>query len=401
MSPGSAGNVDGLRLDPTSVIDMTLNWIATLRASTMAMAIGALASGCGGGGGAASTAAAADVQVAPSGTASIASTTVGLPASPGSTIDLLPHPTLTIALPLEAPGPKCAAVSGGGSATDTVAATQSFYDPFDTLDLSTQRWLPYFDGGYDAATGQFLGADWGLAKRTLSGTGEEEIYVDPSYAGTGSTPLGLNPFVVKDGVLSITANRVPDAMQPLLYDRKYYSGVLTTRASLVQRYGFFEMRARVPAGQGLWPAFWLLAADKKWPPEIDVLEVVGGQPTLMVTTTHSANAAGGDVPSGCRTTLAGATTTFHNFGVLWTPERIVYYIDRLPVAQLATPAGVDTPMYMLLNLAIGGGMAGPPDATTPFPSSFDIDWVAAYSLPGNAPCAPKHTATEIDACLPQ
>jgi len=71
------------------------------------------------------------------------------------------------------------------------------------------------------------------------------------------------------------------------------------------------------------------------------------------------------------------------------------------VAQLATPAGVDTPMYMLLNLAIGGGMAGPPDATTPFPSSFDIDWVAAYSLPGNAPCAPKHTATEIDACLPQ
>jgi beta-glucanase (GH16 family) len=71
------------------------------------------------------------------------------------------------------------------------------------------------------------------------------------------------------------------------------------------------------------------------------------------------------------------------------------------VAQLATPAGVDTPMYMLLNLAIGGGMAGPPDATTPFPSSFDIDWVAAYSLPGNAPCAPKHTAAEIDACLPQ
>ena len=315
--------------------------------------------------------------------------------------DLLPHPTLSIALPVQAPGPKCAAVSGEVSAANPVTVTRTFHDPFDTLDLSTQRWLPYFDGGYDAAADTFLGGSWGLTKRTLSGTGEVEIYVDPSYGGTGPTPLGLDPFVVRDGVLSITANRIPDAMQPLLFNRKYYSGVLTTRASLVQRYGFFEMRARIPAGQGLWPAFWLLSADKKWPPEIDVLEVVGGQPTLMVTTTHSANAAGGDVPSGLRTTLADAATKFHNFGVLWTPERIVYYIDRVPVAQLATPAGVDKPMYMLLNLAIGGRMAGPPDASTPLPSSFDIDWVSAYSLPGNAPCEPRHTAAEIDACLPR
>jgi beta-glucanase (GH16 family) len=398
--------VDWLRLLLTSVIDMTLNWIAALRASTMAMAIGALFTGCGGG-------AADDAQEptsrtasttgttasAASTTASTTSTNTVLPGSPGWASDLLPHPTLAIALPVQAPGPTCAAVSGGASATNTVAATQSFHDPFDTFDLSTRRWLPYFDGGYDVASGTYLGATWGLAKRTLSGTGEEEIYVDSSYAGTGTTPLGLNPFTIKDGVLNITANRIPDAMQPLLYDRKYYSGVLTTRASLVQRYGFFEMRARVPAGQGLWPAFWMIAADKQWPPEIDVLEVVGGQPTQMVTTTHSANATGGDVPSGCRTTLADATTKFHNFGMLWTPERIVYYIDRVPVAQLATPAGVDKPMYMLLNLAIGGRMAGPPDATTPFPSSFEIDWVSAYSLPGHAPCDPRRSAADIDACV--
>ena len=315
--------------------------------------------------------------------------------------DLLPHPTLVIALPVEAPGRKCAAVSGAVSRSDVVTVSQTFFDPFDTLDLSTQRWLPHFDGGYDASTRKYLGATWGLAKRTLSGTGEEQIYVDPSYAGMGTTPLGLTPFTVRDGVLSITVNRVPEAMRPLLFNRAYYSGVLTTRASFVQRFGFFEMRARVPAGKGLWPAFWLLGADKTWPPEIDVLEVVGGQPTLMVTTTHSADGAGGDVPSGCRTTLATATTTFHDFGALWTPERIVYYIDRVPVAQLATPAGVDKPMYMLLNLAIGGRMAGPPDATTPLPGSFDIDWVAAYSLPGHGACEPAHTASEIDTCLPR
>lgn len=326
---------------------------------------------------------------------------VGLHGATARAADLLPHPALAIALPLQPPGPKCAAVSGEVSPTGVVAVTQTFFDPFDTLDLSTQRWLPYFDGGYDPATSTYLGATWGLSKRTLSGTGEEQIYVDPSYAGTGTTPLGLAPFAVRAGVLSITVNRVPEAMRAQLYNRRYYSGVLTTRASLVQRFGYFEMRARVPAGKGLWPAFWLLDADKKWPPEIDVLEVVGGQSTQMVTTTHSADASGGDVASGCRTTLADATTAFHDFGVLWTPERIAYYIDRVPVAQLATPAGVDKPMYMLLNLAIGGRMAGSPDATTPLPSSFDIDWVAAYSLPGLAPCDPAHTASEIDACPPR
>ena len=328
-------------------------------------------------------------------------TLAGLHGAPAWATDLRPHSTLAITLPAQAPGPKCAAVSGDVSATDKVDVTQTFHDPFDALDLSTQRWLPHYDGGFDAAVGKYLGSTWGIVKRTLSGTGEEEVYVDPSFGGTGPAPLGLDPFVIRDGVLHITADRIPEAMRPLLYNRKYYSGALTTRASLVQRYGFFEMRARIPAGQGLWPAFWLIPADKKWPPEIDVLEVVGGQPTLMVTTTHAPNATGGDEHSACRTPLPDATTKFHNFGVLWTPERIVWYIDRVPVAQLATPAGVDKPMYMLLNLAIGGRMAGPPDATTPLPSSFDIDWVSAYSLPDHPPCDPRHTPAEIDACLPR
>ena len=131
----------------------------------------------------------------------------GLCAAADRAADLLPHATLAIALPVQAPGPKCAAVSGEVSDSDSVTVTQTFFDPFDTLDLSTQRWLPYYDGGYDGATGKYLGADWGIVKRTLSGTGEEEIYVDPSYAGTGTAPLGLGPFVVRAGVLSITVNR--------------------------------------------------------------------------------------------------------------------------------------------------------------------------------------------------
>jgi beta-glucanase (GH16 family) len=222
--------------------------------------------------------------------------------------------------------------------------------------------------------------------------------VDPSYRGTAPQPLGLNPFRVNGGVLSIVAQRTPPEFRPFLYDFEFTSGVLTTRASLVQRYGYFEMRARIPAGKALWPAFWLLPADKSWPPEIDILEVVGQQPDLMVTTTHWVGADGKHQSSGCRTRVADAATSFHLFGVLWTPERIVWYIDRDPVAQLTTPAGLDKPMYLLLNLAVGGKMVGPADDLTPIPASFEVDWVAAYTLPGHPACEPRRSAQESQTC---
>jgi beta-glucanase (GH16 family) len=166
----------------------------------------------------------------------------------------------------------------------------------------------------------------------------------------------------------------------------------------VQRYGYFEMRARIPAGKALWPAFWLLPADKSWPPEIDILEVVGQQADLMVTTTHWTGSDGKRQASGCRTSLPSASSAFHLFGALWTPERIVYYIDREPVAQLATPPGVDKPMYLLLNLAVGGNMVGRADDQTPLPASYDIDWVTAYTLPGHPPCEPRRSAAEVNRC---
>lgn len=299
------------------------------------------------------------------------------------------------------PGERCAATQRAPGPAP-LQLEQTFADTFDTLDLQgSDRWIPHYDGGYDPNGGRWLGYDW-LPKRTLPNNKEQQIYVDPAYRGKGQKALGLNPFRVKDGVLSIVAERIPDALRETLHDFEFMSGVLTSRASLVQRYGYFEMRARMPAGKALWPAFWLLPADKSWPPEIDIVELVGQQPELVVTTTHWVGPDGKHSSSGCRTRKPETTTGFHTYGALWTAEHITYYFDREPIAHMKTPPGMDRPMYMLLNMGVGGNMVGRADADTPLPASYDIDFVAAYALPGQPPpCQPRRAAQDVNACNPR
>jgi beta-glucanase (GH16 family) len=277
---------------------------------------------------------------------------------------------LSLKVPIAPSQLKCAPVDATRPMRN-VKLTRSFHDDFDKLDLSTGKWTPHYDGGYD----------W-LVKRTQQGNKEQQIYVDPGYRGQAKHALGLNPFEVSSGILAIVGRRTPPELRQYLYNYEFISGALTTRASFSQIYGYFEMRARIPGGKALWPAFWLLPTDKfNWPPELDVLEVVGGQPDLMVMTTHwKEGGVGPRRASGCRIRLPSATTSFHQFGALWEKERITYYIDRKPVAEIATPPGFDVPMYLLINLAIGGNMVGPADETTPLPARYEIDWVSAYKL---------------------
>jgi beta-glucanase (GH16 family) len=276
-------------------------------------------------------------------------------------------PAIDLDVPTGVPTKLCAALLPVAAAKPQ-RFQRTFFDDFDALDLAWGRWTPHYDGGYD----------W-MVKRTLVANKEQQLYVDPGYQGTATKPLSLNPFVLKDGKLDIVADRAPPALRPSLYGYEFTSGLLTSRKSLVQQYGFFEMRARIPAGRALWPAFWLLAEDRSWPPEIDVLEVVGQKPDQMVQTTHWKDPVTGlHQVSGCRTTLITASTGYHQYGVMWDATRITYYIDRVPVTEIATPPGLDKKMYMLLNLAVGGVMVGVADARTPVPAVFSIDWVAAY-----------------------
>lgn len=126
-----------------------------------------------------------------------------------------------------------------------------------------------------------------------------------------------------------------------------------------------------------WPAFWLLPADGTWPPELDVIEMYGQDPNTVIATVHSNE-------TGSQTSIASAarvtdTSGFHKYGVLWTEEEIVWYFDDTAIARAETPSDMHNPMYMLVNLAVGG-MAGPPDDGLMDGAEMKVDYVKSYSL---------------------
>ncbi|TIV06051.1 MAG: glycoside hydrolase family 16 protein, partial [Mesorhizobium sp.] len=198
-------------------------------------------------------------------------------------------------------------------------------------------------------------------------------YIDTNYAPTSS----VNPFSVEDGVLTITAARAPEAIRPYINNYQYTSGLLTTYESFAQTYGYFEIRADMPEKQGVWPAFWLLPADGSWPPELDVVEMVGQDPNKLILTGHS-NATGTHTKVSS-TAYVADTAGFHTYGVLWTEDELVWYFDDVEVARAATPADMHEPMYMLVDLAVGG-MAGTPADGLATPAEMQIDYIHAYAL---------------------
>jgi beta-glucanase (GH16 family) len=260
----------------------------------------------------------------------------------------------------------------------------TFHDDFNQHPLSTGKWTPHYAGGAAWPNARYWGGAGSDFKRKTSANGEQQIYVDPRYAGRGHVRLGLNPFKVHDGVLSITATRTPPELKPVLFDNEYISGILTTQDSFAQKHGYFEIRARIPIGTGVWPAFWLLANDGGWPPELDVMEGRGEEPGAVVMTTHWRHPDTQKIES-CEEnfTVPTAPNEFHDYGALWERDRITYFIDRKPVADIRVPVGFDDPMYMIINLAMGAKYfrgVGFVDAETPDRVAFQIDRVSVYQI---------------------
>ncbi len=242
-----------------------------------------------------------------------------------------------------------------GSTINTSALKLTFLDDFNSFSASP-----------DGSTGLWRTTyDWG--NRTLGSNGEQQYYSDSS--------VGVNPFSISNGVLDI---RAAPGGNPL--NLPYNSGAITTEVSFSQLYGYFEIRAELPAGQGLWPAFWLLPADHSWPPELDIFEVLGNSPTTLYFSTHSSVQA----TQGTTLTVADVSKGFHTYGVMWGPQEVDLYIDGIETAAMPTPADMNKPMYMLANLAVGGYWPGSPNASTPFPADMLIDYVHAYAYPGTA-----------------
>jgi beta-glucanase (GH16 family) len=264
------------------------------------------------------------------------------------------------------------------NATTGQFQAHDFQLPINMAGLGAQTFAEDFNS---AAT---IGADWqtnfgyagnNLNSFTLTNNAEQEIYVSPSFTGTGSQPLGLNPFSFNNGVLTISANPVTAAQSAQMWGYHYASGML--ESNFTQTYGYFEMRAQLPQGQGLWPAFWLLGPQNK---EIDVLEGLGSDTRTAYNAVHSPIE-----PALGNASFNPYATGFHTYGLMWTPQNLTYYVDGAPVWQTATPADMNSPMHLIVNLAVGGNWPGSPDGTTPWPANLQIDYVHAYALGGSPP----------------
>jgi beta-glucanase (GH16 family) len=192
-------------------------------------------------------------------------------------------------------------------------------------------------------------------------------------------------------------NLVIDALQetftgPDGVTREYTSARLKTAKLFTQKYGKFEARIRIPKGQGMWPAFWMLGDDIStagWPAcgEIDIMENVGFEPATVHGTIHGPGYSG-DKSLGAPYVLASgnAADDFHVFAVEWEPREIRFYVDG-QLYETRTPADLpagarwvfDHPFFLILNVAVGGKWPGNPDGSTKFPQQMLVDYVRVYS----------------------
>jgi hypothetical protein len=144
-------------------------------------------------------------------------------------------------------GEKCRRIEARDAASlASVSLHRTFHDDFYVHPLLNQRWAPHYAGGTTWPEARYWGGEGSDFRRKTSYNGEQQIYVDPRYGGRETTPLGLDPFKVKDGVLSIVASRIQPALKTVLFNNEYASGILTTQGRFAQKYGYFEIRAKVP-----------------------------------------------------------------------------------------------------------------------------------------------------------
>ncbi|MFD3538618.1 family 16 glycosylhydrolase [Streptomyces sp. NPDC058662] len=263
-----------------------------------------------------------------------------------------------------------------------VAVLTSFVGPASRAGaaaVAAQTWSDEFEGpagrGPDAAK-------W-TVETGGSGFGNHELQY---YTNSTS-----NAALDGQGNLVITARKNTDAGLQCWYGPcQYTSARLNTAKTFTQAYGRFEARIKIPRGQGIWPAFWMLGNDLGtvgWPNsgEIDIMENVGREPSTVHGTVHGPgySGAGG---LGAAYSLPGGRAfadDFHVFAVEWSPNSIVWSVDGTTYKTL-TPSGTngnkwvfDHPFFLILNVAVGGDWPGSPDASSTFPQTMTIDYVRA------------------------
>jgi len=269
-----------------------------------------------------------------------------------------------------------------------VIAASLMASPARTAKTETQNltlaWADEFDGPAGTAPDP---AKWGY-----------DLGIGPGRDGWGNQELQTytnrtaNAYLDGEGHLVIKAIR-ENFTGADGFARAYTSARLITKGKTEPTYGRIEARIKVPFGQGLWPAFWMLGANHPavvWPNcgEIDVMEIIGREPSKVYSTLHGPGYSGAQGLSESFTLPEGKefAEDFHIFEVEWNPRDISFYVDGLHYHTRKAPEFTgnrqwvfDHPFYLLLNVAVGGNWPGNPDATTVFPQTMMVDYVRVYS----------------------
>ncbi|MFK8057669.1 MAG: family 16 glycosylhydrolase [Saprospiraceae bacterium] len=238
-------------------------------------------------------------------------------------------------------------------------------DEFEGTALDTSKW------SYDIGDGCDLGEN-------LCGWGNNELeyYTDRDE----------NVSIV-DGKLVITAIK---EFPPYLGEHSYTSGRLVTKNKADWTYGRVDVRARLPIGQGIWPAIWMLHTDTiygQWPKsgEIDIMENVGNEPSKVFGTIHYGHDFWRFTSVDTILPQERFTDDFHTFSVIWTENCIQFLLDgefygvpNTRSSVLPTTWPFDQDFHMIINMAVGGNLPGNPGPSTQFPQQMEVDFVKVY-----------------------
>ena len=205
-----------------------------------------------------------------------------------------------------------------------------------------------------------------------NGWGDKDLqYYDPS--GVALAP---------SGGLVLTANKGGNGQQCWYGACTYTTGRMQTKGTFSQEYGLFEAKIKLPAGKGIWPAFWMEGANidtAGWPGagEIDVVEISNKTPGLVSGYLHAPDESYGARKYLTAQELSGG---YHVFGVDWTASGMTWLLDGKPYGHVSAYPGwpFNQPFFLILDVNVGGGWPGSPDASTQFPAEMNVAWVRVY-----------------------
>jgi beta-glucanase (GH16 family) len=285
----------------------------------------------------------------------------GTQTAPGREPTAAPAPEATVALepPTEVPIP--------GAESPLLPAGQAglwelvFQDEFEGDVLDGSKWTTcyqWFDPAGGCTNEGNHELEWYLPQAVTVAGGSVTLRADQGvYTGTNGTAYPYTSGMIASGADPSTAPR------------------------FVYQYGFAEARLKLPAGKGLWPAFWLAPADGSWPPEVDIAERVGGtSPDKVEMVLHFALPQGGHDSSITEFVGPDFQAGWHIFGLQWTPDDLTWYIDGVARKHYTKVQNIPhTPMYLIVSLAILGQR--PPDASVQFPAVLSVDYVRVWQEP--------------------